>query len=111
MMNQGLHGWKFLEITSDAQQRKWMDMLFLQFQKEIDLISDNIPVVLNVVRQSVRLNRFETGLFEVFPCFFFTPHGAQSLTTLRQGNRHAVHRRNCVEECADGVVKIFVDVA
>ncbi|MGB5992630.1 MAG: hypothetical protein WBG61_09935 [Desulfobacterales bacterium] len=46
----------------------------------IDLFSDHIPVVLNVVRKLVCLDRFKSGLLEVLPRFFFTPHGTQSLS-------------------------------
>ena len=74
-------------------------------------LPDHIPVVLDIVRQLMRINGSETGLMKVFASLFLAPHRTQSLTALRQRHGHAVHSRDSVKERANRVVDIIVYMA
>src|ERR671910_263282 len=68
-------------------------------------------VVEDVVRQLLDLHLFEARVFEHLFRLLLAPHRAQALTALRQGDGHAVHSGDGVEERSDGVVEVIVDVA
>src|ERR671910_1277667 len=68
-------------------------------------------VVEDVVRQLLDLHLFEARVFEHLFRLLLAPHRAQALPALRQGDGHAVHSGDGVEERSDGVVEVIVDVA
>ena len=63
------------------------------------------------MRKTVRRDRPETCLLQIFACLFFTPHGTQTFPALRQRDSHAVHARYGVEESPDRVFDVLVHVA
>jgi hypothetical protein len=44
----------------------------------------HVPIVLDVVRQAMRLDRAEASFLKILPRFLLAPHGAQTLAALRQ---------------------------
>src|ERR1700730_6038347 len=56
--------------------------------RSLALLSDYIPVVLNVVRQLMRRDRTKASPLQVFTSLFLTPHGAQAFAALRQRHGH-----------------------
>lgn len=63
------------------------------------------------MRKTVRRDRAETCLLQIFACLFFTPHGTQAFPALRERHSHAVHARDGVEKRPDRVFDVLVHVA
>src|SRR5690606_32805898 len=75
------------------------------------LLSDDVPEVLHVVRELVLLDRAEAGAREVFARLLLAPHRAEPFAALRERHGHAVHARDRVEQSADRMLRIPVNVA
>src|SRR5690606_23302404 len=71
----------------------------------------DIPVVLDVVRELVRLDRAEAGAGEILPGLRLAPHRAETFAALRERHSHAVHARDRVEQCAERMIDVRVVVA
>src|SRR5918999_1687672 len=105
---------EILELTSKDRRHDLRPMVLRRInslRSMAEVLSHDVPVVWDVVRQSVRFNRSETCLLQVFARLFFAPHGSQTFSALRQRNGHATHARDSVKKRADRMREVVVDVA
>jgi hypothetical protein len=70
------------------------------------LLSDHVPIVLNVVGQLMFFDGLKACAREIFARFFFAPHRSQPLTTLRQRYGHAMHAGDRIKERAQRVIGV-----
>lgn len=75
------------------------------------LLPDHVIVVLDIVIQLMNLDLFKSRFSEKIPRFFPAPHRTQAFTSLCEGDRHAVHAGDGIEERCERKVQIIMDMA
>src|SRR5690606_24349413 len=74
-------------------------------------LSHDIPVVLDIVRESLRLDGVKTRTREILAGLLFAPHRAEAFAALRERHGHAVHARDRIEQRAERMIPVLVRVA
>src|SRR3989337_1053718 len=77
----------------------------------LSLFSDNVPIVLYIVRQLLFLHRTKPGFLNILARHLFAPHRSDPFTALGQRHRHTVHARDPIEQRAERMIDILVNVA